>query len=286
MIKHFAAQIRENFSCYLEVLRPGHWFKNLVVIFGAIAAMIYFKVTPLTVVLAGKVILSFFLACFISSVNYAINNITDEKGDSHHPVKRNRSIAGQKIPKASLYPIILLLLLGSLSTAWVVYGYGVLLALLALFIAGIFYNIKPFRFKDLPLLDVISESVNNPLRIFIGWFAIFDSLVFPPVSFLLLFWSLGAVLMSAKRYAELKFFLDSYREIPPFLYRNSYRVYTPFNVFLMVIFYRVVSIALFIIFSLMFRPRLLLSLPILLFFLFWFFPEDREINNKFKGGGG
>ena len=35
---------------------------------------------------------------------------------------------------------------------------------LALWIMGCFYNIRPMRTKDVPYLDVLSESVNNPLR--------------------------------------------------------------------------------------------------------------------------
>jgi hypothetical protein len=34
---------------------------------------------------------------------------------------------------------------------------------------GIFYNVRPMRTKDRAYLDVISESINNPLRLMIGW---------------------------------------------------------------------------------------------------------------------
>jgi hypothetical protein len=34
---------------------------------------------------------------------------------------------------------------------------------------GIVYNVRPLRTKDKPYLDVISESINNPLRLTIGW---------------------------------------------------------------------------------------------------------------------
>ena len=31
---------------------------------------------------------------------------------------------------------------------------------------GTLYNIPPIRMKDMPYADVLSESINNPIRIF------------------------------------------------------------------------------------------------------------------------
>ena len=39
------------------------------------------------------------------------------------------------------------------------------------------YNVKPFRFKDIVYLDVIIESLNNPIR-FLGWFIVVDKLFY------------------------------------------------------------------------------------------------------------
>ena len=69
---------------------------------------------------------------------------------------------------------------------------------------GILYNIRPIRLKNIPYIDVISESFNNPVRFLIGWFVVVKS-EFPSVLILLATWSIGAVLMTAKRYDELKF---------------------------------------------------------------------------------
>ena len=40
-----------------------------------------------------------------------------------------------------------------------------------LWVMGCIYNIPPVRSKDLPYLDVLSEAVNNPLRMLAGWAA-------------------------------------------------------------------------------------------------------------------
>ena len=49
---------------------------------------------------------------------------------------------------------------------------------------GIVYNVPPLRTKDKPYLDVISESVNNPIRLLIGW-AMVDPTTLPPSSIIL-----------------------------------------------------------------------------------------------------
>ena len=52
---------------------------------------------------------------------------------------------------------------------------------LFLLVMGCVYNIPPIRSKDLPYVDVLSESVNNPIRLLLGWFAV-DPVDFPPAS--------------------------------------------------------------------------------------------------------
>ena len=56
-----------------------------------------------------------------------------------------------------------------------------------LLVMGIIYNVKPLRTKDIPFLDVISESVNNMIRLLLGWFIVTDLSV-PPGSILLGYW--------------------------------------------------------------------------------------------------
>src|SRR3546814_7969196 len=70
---------------------------------------------------------------------------------------------------------------------------------------GLAYNVPPLRTKDVPYLDVLSESVNNPLRLAIGW-AMIDPGSLPPVSIIIAYWFGGAFLMGTKRLSE-------YREI-------------------------------------------------------------------------
>ena len=75
--------------------------------------------------------------------------------------------------------------------------------LLALWVMGCIYNIPPVRTKDSPYVDVLSESINNPLRMLAGWFIV-DDASFRPASLLLSYWMVGCYFMAIKRYAEYR----------------------------------------------------------------------------------
>ena len=68
---------------------------------------------------------------------------------------------------------------------------------------GCIYNIPPIRSKDKPYFDVLSESVNNPIRLMLGWYAT-GITILPPVSLLLAYWMVGAFFMAIKRLAEYR----------------------------------------------------------------------------------
>src|SRR3546814_14017148 len=68
---------------------------------------------------------------------------------------------------------------------------------------GLAYNVPPLRTKDVPYLDVLSESVNNPLRLAIGW-AMIDPGSLPPVSIIIAHWFGGAFLMVTNRLSEYR----------------------------------------------------------------------------------
>src|SRR5690606_37839768 len=73
----------------------------------------------------------------------------------------------------------------------------------AFLISGLIYNVNPLRSKDRVYLDVITESINNPIRLMLGW-AMVDATALPPSSLLLSYWMGGAFLMTVKRFAEYR----------------------------------------------------------------------------------
>ena len=58
-----------------------------------------------------------------------------------------------------------------------------------------------------------SESINNPLRMLLGWYMVAPQLI-PPVSLLCCYWMLGCYLMGLKRFSELRE-LDSQEAAAP-----------------------------------------------------------------------
>lgn len=75
--------------------------------------------------------------------------------------------------------------------------------LLILWVIACIYNIPPSRSKDLPYLDVLSESVNNPLRMLAGWY-LTGTQALPPVSLLISCWMVGCYFVGLKRFAEYR----------------------------------------------------------------------------------
>jgi decaprenyl-phosphate phosphoribosyltransferase len=72
---------------------------------------------------------------------------------------------------------------------------------------GIIYNVEPFRLKDKAVVDVLTESVNNPIRLAVGWYSVQSTHVVP-ASLILSAYGFGIFLMTLKRLAELKILKD------------------------------------------------------------------------------
>lgn len=223
-------------SIYLELLRINHWFKNLFIFAAPVAIVLDTGLVPQDVwSILLKLMVAFVLASLVSSANYIINQIADLSSDLLHPEKKHRPLPSGRISVSQASLLSLLLLFISLVLAKIVFNTWFAWSLVALGVAGLFYNIKPIRFKDVPYIDVLSESFNNPLRFLIGWFAL--GLPFlPPFVFLWLSWSFGAVFMTAKRYDELVFYG---KDLGP--YRHTFNLYTPDKLLWMMWLYATIS---------------------------------------------
>lgn len=205
---------------YVQIARIDHWFKNVFMLLGVVFAFFYMPalvdrraVTPLALALLAT--------CLIASSNYVLNELLDGARDALHPLKRHRPVPAGRI--RPLYGYVEWLLLGSMGLGLsLVINRCFALAGIALWGMGIVYNVPPLRTKEWPYLDVLSESLNNPIRLLLGWFALVDSRI-PPISLVLSYWMVGAFFMGAKRLAE-------YRQIAEpsvaAAYRGSFRHYT------------------------------------------------------------
>jgi 4-hydroxybenzoate polyprenyltransferase len=130
--------------------------------------------------------------------------------------------------------------------------------MLVLWIMGCIYNIPPVRSKDLPYLDVLSEAVNNPIRMLAGWFIV-DTTAVPPASLLLSYWMVGCYFMAIKRYAELRSIGNPAHAVA---YRKSFAFYTEERLLVAIVFYGSAAMLFFGAFIMRYRLELVLGFPL------------------------
>ncbi len=246
---------------YVKIARPDHWIKQLFIIPGILVAMLLIDNVNINVYMTlYYIILGFLGTCFVASANYVINEYLDAEFDKYHPTKKNRPLVTLEVKKKFIYLEYAVLSIIGLVCAWFV-SLPFFITDLVLLIMGILYNVKPFRTKDIPFLDVLSESINNALRLLLGWFIITDCYL-PPVSIVIGYWMFGAFLMGIKRYAEYRMINNPKKAS---LYRKSFSRYTEESLLISSVCYAFISIFLFTTFLLKYRIELVLCVPFMCF---------------------
>ncbi len=256
----------------LRPLRIDHWHKNGFVLLGVIAAL-KASGSPPPHERAAAVVLTLLAACLMSSANYAINEILDAPSDRHHPTKRTRPLAVGSVSVGAVLLVATICAVASLLLAASV-GRLVVASDLAFFVSGLAYNVPPVRAKDVPFLDVIVESINNPIRLGFGWFAIRDDV--PPLSLVIAFWAIGALLMTSKRFAEYR---DAGGESFIVRYRKSFAGYTEESLHIAMVLYACLFAFSYGLLTQKYAPRLILVFPGVLVFLGWWFALCYEVGS-------
>ena len=255
---------------YLRAMRLERWPRSLAIFTGcAVYVFLYRKILSLPELpsLAARSALAFLLTWGISTANYVINEIADRPFDVHHPTKRFRPLVQGEIRTGPFALIGVLLIIVCLSLAQVVFAASFLISLAGLLLAGVVYNVKPVRTKDIPFLDSISESANNPIRFLIGWYAFAPRTLFPPVALLISWWAFGNFLMVAKRLSEFRFLKEKAGD-----YRTSHKRYTRNKLLLGMIASGLVCLGAFLWFAVRFKLQtFFLIAPFLGLFFFLIF---------------
>ncbi len=264
---------------YIKIMRFDHWIKQFFILPGCIFAILMTNTQPLNYIL--KFIFGFLGTCLIASSNYVINEFLDAKFDKFHPTKKNRSVVSEDVKTSIVWIMWGLLALIGFGLGFLV-NLPFLLMQIILWIMGILYNVKPFRTKDIPILDVLSESINNALRLLLGWF-IFSASTLPPSSIIFGYWMGGAFLMATKRYAEYKMIGN------PELagkYRKSFKFYSEQSLLISAFFYAMASVFFVGIFLIKYRIELVLIIPVLMglfCYYFWLsFKSDSAVQKPEK----
>ncbi len=248
---------------YIYIARIDHWFKNIFMLPGIALAMILTQVSFSEAIVPS--IIAIMSTCFVASANYVINEWLDKDFDLHHPIKKDRPSALGNIQGKYVYLEYVILIVLGLGLASLLNKEFMFFSIVLL-IMGVLYNVKPFRTKDQVYLDVLSESVNNPLRLLLGWSALVGGM-FPPSSILLAYWMGGAFLMAMKRYAEFRY-IDDHEQAG--LYRRSFIYYTEQSLLLSSFFYAISSGFFLGVFLIKYRVEFLLSFPLFALLFVWY----------------
>jgi 4-hydroxybenzoate polyprenyltransferase len=259
---------------HLQICRFDHWIKNVFILPGLLIGI---SIYPQSIepTLALKIVLGFLAAGLIASSNYVINEILDAPYDALHPTKRHRPTPAGRVNIHIAYVQWILLMIVGLAIGSFV-SQALFWMLLWLWVMGCIYNIKPIRAKDIPYIDVLVESINNPIRLLIGWYIISPPTQMP-VSILISYWMIGAYLMAIKRFAEMR---DISREVSAKRYRKSFAYYTEQKLLVSIMFYASASMLFFGVFVMRYRLELILSFPLIAFIMAMY------LNLAFKEDGG
>jgi 4-hydroxybenzoate polyprenyltransferase len=246
----------QTLRAHIRIARIDHWVKNVFVLPGIVVALTLHHL-PLTWNLVGKVLFGLLAVGLIASSNYVINEICDAPFDRFHPLKRFRPIPSGAVIIPLAYAQWILLGFAGLLLSWKISPWFAL-NMLSLWIMGCVYNLHPLRTKDIPYLDVLSEAINNPIRLLAGWLLVSSTV--PPVSLLLSYWLVGCYFMALKRYAEHRRLkedgsLDKYRA--------SLAFFTPELLLASVVFYASSAMLFFGAFLMRYRIELVLSFPLI-----------------------
>jgi 4-hydroxybenzoate polyprenyltransferase len=245
----------ERLRAHLAIARLDHSIKNLFVLPGIIVPL---SIYPglMTRHLMVTLVWAFVAITLVACSNYVINEVLDAPFDRLHPTKKERPAALGLVSIPVAYVQWILMMVAGVAIGWTISRPFAVTALV-LWLMGCVYNIQPLRTKDVPYLDVLTESVNNPLRMLLGWYAV-------------------AAFLALKRFSEL-------REIGDHglagSYRASFKRYTQESLLVSVVFYASTAMLFFGAFVIRYRIELLLGFPLVALVMAIYFKLAFEQNS-------
>ncbi len=243
---------------YIRIARTDHWIKQLFIIPGFVLALFLTDERTAHPHIVLRLFFGFAGTCLIASANYVINEWLDAPYDRFHPTKKNRPVVTKNLSLKWVIAEYFLLALSGLFLSHLV-NRPFFITAAVLLVMGFLYNVKPFRTKDIPFIDVLSESVNNMLRLLMGWFIVTETSI-PPSSVLIGYWMAGAFLMATKRFSEYRMIND---KVMASLYRRSFHFYTEKSLLASSLFYALISTFCLGVFMVKYRIEYVLATPVM-----------------------
>jgi 4-hydroxybenzoate polyprenyltransferase len=242
---------------HIRIMRVDHWIKNLFVLPGSVVALTAepkkanFEIVP-------DMLLGMIAIGLVASSNYVINEVLDARDDRENPVKRGRPVAAGQVHVPLAYVQWAALMVGGVALGTFL-SLPFAITLFLLWGMGCIYNFLPIRSKDIPYVDVLTEAVNNPLRMLAGWFIIDPPVSLIPASLLLSYWMIGAYFMAIKRFAEFRYMKDPGQAAR---YRRSFAYYSEPRLLISIMFYASAAMLFLGAFIMRYRLELVLSFPV------------------------
>lgn len=144
---------------YVQLLRTGHWVKNIFLFLPLFFGGDFFNTEKLTLLIWG-----FLFYSLAASSIYIINDLRDREKDKLHPVKKIRPLAAGLISPA--FAIVASIILGLLAIT----GSYILELHFHFIIVGYFFLNLAYSFglKNFPIIDVFIIAIGFILRVQAG----------------------------------------------------------------------------------------------------------------------
>lgn len=144
---------------WIKLLRVHQYLKN-----GFVFLPLFFALEFTNIALITQVLTAFIAFCFAASSIYILNDIKDVKEDRQHPKKKKRPIASKAISPQSAMIVMVLLMITSLSIAYLS-NIHLVVIISTYLVMNIFYT---YWLKHIALIDVFIIATGFLLRLFSG----------------------------------------------------------------------------------------------------------------------
>jgi|DewCreStandDraft_4_1066084.scaffolds.fasta_scaffold01934_9 4-hydroxybenzoate polyprenyltransferase len=151
--------MKDKTKLIFDLLRIKQWIKNLLIYIALIFTNNLFNLKLFLITTIG-----FFLLCFAASSIYILNDIKDAKEDRHHPNKKHRPIASDRIKPDLALSISIILLLTSLFGSFIIEK-NFFIVILVYILLSVAYT---FKLKHLVILDILTVASNYVIRAISG----------------------------------------------------------------------------------------------------------------------